>query len=114
MQLINGITGIFGGLGTVILGIPPNPQTTTIGPPPGEATLPTKELGEECPAQGCAVKEEVDWTCVTTCTDWPFSQCNVELRRTDGSWQAATCLHPFISRPGPFTPFPQKFTNYPE
>ena len=42
-----------------------------------------KEVGEECPAQGCAVKEEVDWTCVTTCTDWPFSQCNVELLRTE-------------------------------
>jgi len=116
MQFINGITGIFGGLGTVILGIPPNTQTTTttVAPPLEEAPLPTEELEEECPVQGCVVKEEGDWMCVTTCADWPYSQCNVELRRADGSWQAATCLNPFISRPGPFTPFPQKFTNYPE
>merc|ERR1712037_394469 len=44
--------------------------------------------------------------CTSTCNDWPYSQCRVELRRPDGSWQAATCLHPYTARPGPFNPFP--------
>jgi len=90
VQLINGISGIFGNLGSVILA------------PAG------------CPVDGCPAEGDEEGTCISTCEDWPYSQCRVELRRPDGSWQAATCLNPYTTKPGPFNPFPQKFTNYPE
>ena len=106
VQLINGISGIFGNLGSVILGIPPNT------PSPGPTSPPPAPAG--CPVDGCPAEGDEEGTCISTCEDWPYSQCRVELRRPDGSWQAATCLNPYTTKPGPFNPFPQKFTNYPE
>ena len=108
VQLINGISGIFGNLGSVILGIPPNNQPATTSPPPP----PAPPAG--CPVEGCPAEGDLEGVCTSTCNEWPYSQCRVELRRPDGSWQAATCLNPYTARPGPFNPFPQKFTNYPE
>lgn len=46
-------------------------------------------------------------TCVTSCDNWPHSQCKVEFRFGNGGRQSATCIAPF-SRSG------QKFSNYPE
>ena len=106
VQLINGISGIFGNLGSVILGIPPNQPGPTRPPPPPAPS--------GCPVEGCPAEGEEEGLCTSTCNEWPYSQCRVELRRPDGSWQAATCLNPYTARPGPFNPFPQKFTNYPE
>ena len=109
VQLINGISGIFGNLGSVILGIPPNNQPKPTSPPPPPSPPAGCQSVEGCPAEG-----DLEGVCTSTCNEWPYSQCRVELRRPDGSWQAATCLNPYTARPGPFNPFPQKFTNYPE
>ena len=109
IQIINGITGIFGGIGSgignignVILGIPPAATST---PQPEEQKEEQEQEKEDM---------EVDGICSATCNNWPYSQCRVELRRRDGSWQSATCLNPYVARPGPFNPWPRKYTNYPE
>lgn len=57
-------------------------------------------------------------SCTSSCEGWPYTQCETELRWTDGSWQTATCLNPYIASNNmfgsSFASSPPKYSNYPE
>ena len=104
VQLINGISGIFGNIGSVILGIPPNQPATTSTPPPPPAGCPVEgtlkvahhhHQHHHHPVEGCPAEGEEEGVCTATCNEWPYSQCRVELRRPDGSWQAKTKIQKY-------------------
>ena len=90
----------------------PPPSTSRPVPPPTQWDL---GLNLGAPSAPVAVQEPVEGVCSMQCNDWPYSQCKVQLTRRDGSWQAASCLHPYMERPGPATGWmARKFSNYPE
>ena len=47
------------------------------------------------PVEGCPAEGEEEGVCTATCNEWPYSQCRVELRRPDGSWQANTKIQKY-------------------
>ena len=58
------------------------------------------------------VQEIAGGTCVTSCDNWPHSQCKVEFRFGNGGRQSATCIAPYNGFV--FNNQPQKFSNYPK
>jgi len=75
--------------------VSPTQQPVQVGPPNGQV-----------PEDGGLPGEPRD--CRISCHGWPHKQCEVRLVESDGYWQSATCLNPFIS-PGS----KEKFVNYP-
>merc|ERR1719341_490282 len=53
-------------------------------------------------------------TCVTTCDNWPYRNCKMELMRGNRDWGFATCIPPYSRQRDPFTGNKVKHNNYPE
>lgn len=52
-------------------------------------------------------------TCITSCNNWPHSQCKVDFEFGNGGRRSATCIAPYTGSTNRFNQ-PQKFSNYPE
>merc|ERR1719278_68753 len=71
-------------------------------------------LGSLLGGQPSLVEEVAEGTCTTTCNNWPYGQCKVELRWGNGGHQSATCINPYTGSTNRFNNQPQKFSNYPK
>merc|ERR1712130_1025012 len=71
-------------------------QACNRAPPPPPRTRQPRIL-----VQSSLVEQVPGGQCITTCNNWPHSQCKIEFRFGNGGRQAATCITP-------------QFSNYPE
>ena len=63
--------------------------------------LPPRSRQPRIQVQSPLVEQVPSGECITTCDNWPHSQCKIEFRFGNGGRQAATCITP-------------QFSNYPE